>query len=356
MSDEPRRILVMLPTWVGDAVMATPALAALRRRFPEASIAWTGSPAARAVLAGLDLAEAVVPDVSRAGLWGFWAAVRQWRREKIDLAVLLSNAFRVALLARLGGARRRVGYDRDGRGWLLSDKLAPARQADGTFAPTPAIDYYLALVERLGGQTGDRRMRLAVEPQYEAKANELFAAAGVDAARPIMVLNPGASFGASKLWPAERFAAVGDGLIERYDAQIVINAAPAERAIAETVEAAMTHAPAVSFARRDNSLGLLKAIIARSALLVTGDTGPRHIAAALGAAVVTIFGPTDPRWAELNYDKERIVRADVPCAPCQQKVCPLPKSPEYHQCMRRIAPEAVLAAAADVLSRYAGLE
>ena len=182
-----------------------------------------------------------------------------------------------------------------------------------------------------------------------AEADRLLTEAGVSPDRPVVLLNPGASFGSSKVYPAGRFAAVADSLVQRRGARIVINAAPNERDIARAVAQAMNSPVAVNLADRDNTLGLLKAMTDRASLMITNDTGPRHFAAALGAAVVTIFGATDPDWTTLDYERERIIRVDVPCGPCQKKECPLPQGPQHHQCMSKIPPEMVLAAAEQLL-------
>jgi len=353
---EPRRLVVFLPNWVGDAVMATPALRALRARFASSHIAFAGRAAALEVLSGTDLADASIEDRSkgRAGASGLFSLVGKARRGRFDLAVLLPNSFRAALAARLAGIGRIVGYDRDGRGRLLTDKLPPERLGDGRFKPVPTIDYYMDLVEMLGANPVGREMILAVDPADAARADELLAATtGPD--QPVVMVNPGASFGPSKLWDPERFAAVADALIEGRDAAILINAAPAEAQIAADVAAAMRHAPALNFAKRPNTIGLLKALMERCRLLITNDTGARHIAAALGIGVVTLFGSTDPTWAQIDYPLERIVRVDFPCSPCQQPVCPHPAGPAYHQCMAAITPERVLAEAETLLEATVNL-
>jgi heptosyltransferase-2 len=271
------------------------------------------------------------------------------RRERFDLAVLLPNSFRAALLARMGGAKRVAGYDRDGRGWLLSDKLSPIREEGGKFKPVPTIDYYNALAGLVEAPTDSWEMALPVNPADEAAAEALLGEAGVSSDRPIVLLNPGASFGPSKLWPAERYASLADALMERDHAQIIINAAPNEKPIAAEVASRMKQTPAINFAERSNSLGLLKSLMKRSTLLVTNDTGARHFGAAMGIDLVTIFGSTDPVWAQIDYPRERILRADVPCGPCQQKNCPLPPGDSYHQCMKAISVEEVLSAAESLL-------
>jgi len=343
MQVDPGRIVVFLPNWVGDAVMFTPTLRALRSRFQGAGMVLVGRAAPVAALTPNPWAGEAIVDAG-----GMLRLIGRLRRVRADLAVLGPNSFRSALLARLGGAGRRVGYDRDGRGWLLTDRLAPPRTPDGAFAVTPALEYYLKLAERLGCEVADRRMELDVCAGDVARAERLLVEAGA-AGRPIVLMNPGAAFGGAKIYPPERMAAVADGLIRSRDVRIVINAAPAERPVARAVESAMSAGRPINLARVDNSLGLVKALVRRARLVITNDTGARHLAAAFGVPVVTIFGATHPGWARIDYEKERIVRVDVPCGPCQKKTCPLPAGPEHHQCMRKIPPEMVLAAAEELL-------
>lgn len=349
----PRNIAVLLPNWVGDVVMATPALRALRRHFRRARITYVGRDLALGTLSGCDWADRAMVDRSRQKprVRHFLGQVPRVRAGRFDLAVLLPNSFRSALLVRLAGVRRIAGYAREGRGWLLTDKLAPPRQADGGFLPISAVRYYLDLLNVLDVPPGPEHMELPVAAADSQAADALLAEAGVHPGRPVIMLNPGASFGVSKMWDPERFAELGDLLIGAHGAQIIINAAPGERAIAAQVGAAMRHRPAVSFAERLNTIGLLKGLMRRCTLLVTNDTGARHVAAAMGIGLVTLFGSTDPRWSRIDYAREEIVRVDVPCSPCQSKMCPQPAGPRYHQCMAAITPETVLAACEAVLAR-----
>ncbi len=343
MPDEAQRIVVFLPNWVGDAVMFTPALRAIRERFADAHLAILARPAPAAVLTPNPWTDEIIVADGIAGEF------RALRRKRFDLAVLGTNSFRSALIARLGGVSRRIGYNRDSRGWLLTDKIPPLRDTDGKFTVVPALDYYLKLAQYLGCDTGDKRMELTVADADAGKAETLLNEADANQEKPIVLLNPGASYGPAKMYPLDRFADVADGLIESSEAQIIINAGPAEKTIAEAVEDAMKHPPMLNLARVENSLGLLKAMVRISDLMITNDTGPRHFAAAFGVPVVTVFGPTDPDWAKIYYDNERIVRMDIPCGPCQKKACPLPTGPEQHQCMLKITPEMVLCAAEELL-------
>ncbi|MFB3893776.1 MAG: lipopolysaccharide heptosyltransferase II [Phycisphaerae bacterium] len=346
-----KRIAVFLPNWVGDAVMATPALRALREHFAGDRIAYVARAAAAATLEGCPWADEVIVDKSgstRSMMSGFFSLMFRLRRRRFHLAVLFPNSFRSALVARLGGVRKVIGYRRDGRGWLLSRSLGPPRNEAGLI-PTSAIDYYNALAAFAGATAESHRMELPVSQAVQEQADALLREAGVCPGATLVMVNPGASFGTSKLWPPKRFAAVADALFERRGAAIIINAAPAERAIAAEVAAAMRNKPAVNFADRPNSIGLLKGLLRRCRLLITNDTGARHIGAAVGAAVVTIFGSTDPDWTVIHYGRERQVRTTVDCAPCQKKTCPQPAGPHYHQCMDAITPEQVLAAAEELL-------
>jgi len=350
-STSPASIAVLLPNWVGDAVMATPALWALRQRFDSAHITLIGRPAPLAVLAGAGLGDDELPDTSaeRPRIVHLPRMARRLRERRFDLAVLLPNSFRSAMLAWLGRARRRLGYARDGRGWMLTDRLTPPRDDKGKRLVQPAMDYYIDLLAPLGIAVEDRRMMLATTPEGESAAEVMLTWAGYDEARPLVMLNPGGSFGPSKRWPAGRYAAVADALAARHGAQVIINAAPNERAVARNVAEAMTATPLVNFADHDNTLVLLKSLMSRCDLVITNDTGARHVAAAMGAGVVTIFGSTDPDWTTIDYPRERIVRADVPCAPCQKKRCPLPAGPTFHQCMKAISVDEVLVAAEQLL-------
>ncbi len=349
--NNPEKILVFLPNWVGDAVMATPALHALREYFSSSEITYLGRPAALATLEGLKLADSGIVDFTRAqpGFSSTVRLLRQIRKEYFDLAILFPNSFRTAMFSKLAGVKRIAGYDRDGRGWLMKYKVQPPRDASGNLQPISAIDYYNELARKLGAHVNSRKMTLAVSQEAEAHADGLLAQAQIDKTKPIVILNPGASFGVSKIWDSDRYAALADKLIERRGAQIIINAAPDEKHVAAHVEKMMKNTPAINFANHENTLTLLKSMTKRCDLLITNDTGARHFAAAFSIGVVTIFGSTDPRWAQIDYDLERIVRVDVPCSPCQKKYCLQPPGPQYHRCMDAITPDMVLAPAEELL-------
>lgn len=341
----PRRILVSVPNWIGDVVMATPALAALRRNFPDARIVHLMRPYVSDVLRGCEFSDAEIFWPAKAAKedprWtrGTFDLIRRLRNERFDTAVLLTNSFRSAAVVWLACIPQRAGYARDGRSWLLNETLRPARR-DGAYVPIPALNYYNDLVRHVGcGDVGTRMMLAASAEEsagIEARLGEL-----ADR-RPLVVLNPGANYGSAKCWPAEKYAALSDRLVRACGATVVASLSPKEREIATRLEAAATE-PIRIFV--DLGIGLLRGLVKRCDLLVTNDTGPRHFAPAFDVPVVTVFGSSDPAWTITGFDKERIVKLDLDCQPCMERTCPL----KHHACMRDLSVDAVFEAARAML-------
>jgi heptosyltransferase II len=279
---------------------------------------------------------------------GFVSAVRKVAAGNFDTGVLLSNSFRSALMLRLANVTRRVGYDRDARGLLLTDRLVPYIE-DGRFLAQPMVRYYQALSRYLGCDNSDARPELHRTEQETADARALLTRNGVNPDRPYIALNPGAAFGSSKMWGADKFAEVADEIVRRGRHQVVVLCAPNERPIANAIHEAQRRREGVAnFRNETTELGAIKAVIAGADLLVTNDSGPRHFAIAFDRPVVTIFGPTDPAWTECNHPKELQLRARVHCTACHLRTCPID-----HRCMTRIAPDMVLHAADVLLGRFA---
>ncbi len=343
-----RRLLVVLPTWVGDFVMATPTLRAIRLRFPDARTTFLAVPNLRGVIeSGPWMDDVIVwpgaAEKSRAVR--FLALTRRLRAERFDLAVLLPNSFRSALIARLASVRRRVGYDRDSRGWLLTDRLCVPRTG-GRIEPHPICNYYGRIAEALGcAQPGDV-LELFTNAACEASVQRRLESLDICNGKPLVIVSPGASYGASKLWLPERFAEVADRLIAEQGAAVLITCGPGEQPIAHRILDAMTQAACV-LDEPLLSLAEFKAIIKRSQLLVCNDAGPRHIAKAFGIPVVTIFGPTHQAWTDTAYALERKMAVTVDCGPCQKKVCPF----DHHKCMTGVTVDSVYDGCVALLER-----
>jgi len=312
-----RRLLVVMPSWVGDCVMATPLLRAVRRLCTADDGGAFLAAYLRPHLATLFDASGLFDELIAGRPAGLPGPVREAARLggfAFDTALLLPNSFRAALTVRLAGIPRRIGYDRDRRGRLLTDPVS-CPMPGGWHQPMPLIDYYLALAAPFGVDAGDDRApRVRPAAGELEKARELLAAAGMTQSRPIALLNPGASK-AAKRWPAERFAVLADRLHEDFDMQVMVNGSPAERALTREVADRVRRARVLDLGQSGIGLATLAALCAFADLVVTNDTGTRHIAAAVGfdckrrgdpaPAVVTIFGTVRPEWTTLDYGRER---------------------------------------------------
>ena len=324
--------------------MATPTLRALRKRFADARIVGLMRPYVAETLAGNPhLDDVLLYDHRSAELHGrFWATVRHLRAERFDIAVLLTNSIRSALLARLGGVKRRVGYAREGRGVLLND-LLPVRRSRGGYQPAPVIDYYLALAYHLGAAREDYGLELFVPPACAEEADRLWTRLGFAADDRVVTFNPGAAYGGAKRWPSNHFANLARLLVDRHDARVLVLCGPNERGFARYIADASARPRHVrSMADERISLGLSMELVRRSTLLVTTDSGPRHFAAPFGTPAVSLFGPTHIEWTETYYDLETKLQKKLPCGPCQQRECPL----GHQQCMTDLSVDDVYRAAA----------
>jgi heptosyltransferase-2 len=255
-----------------------------------------------------------------------------------DVVVVLPHSFRSALIAWLSGAPRPGGYGRNGRGLLLTDALAPYRERR-RIQPVYMAREYLGLVQALGCQDDGEGLQLHADTERVEDVRHLLTGAG-----PLVGIAPGAAFGPSKRWPVQRFARVAALLHECAGARCVVLTGPGE----EELRRAFDNVPSVQNIRPDDETGSvswLKAIVSQLDLLVCNDSGVRHIAVAFGVPVVCIMGPTSPCYTEGPYEKGHVIRADVDCAPCQDRVCKTD-----HRCMTRIEPEQVVAAALEYLT------
>ena len=301
-TSKPLRLLVVCPSWLGDCVMAAPALRLLREHLPGAFIGGLVRPGMDELLAGLPFFDEV--HVARSsGVMGPKFVAAKVRPRRYDTAVLLTNSFSTALIVRIAGIPRRIGYDRDMRGLLLTDRLVPPARSDGRRATISAVAYYKPLVARTIGLSdgafsrNETMLSLCVTAGDTAAAEKVFARAEIDPACPRAILNPGGN-NPAKRWPPERFAEVARHLHQAHGLSIFLNGSPGETELVDQI-ADLAGVPCVRLPRLGISIGALKAIVRGAALMVTNDTGPRHIAAAFGVPVVSLFGPTDPRWTTI---------------------------------------------------------
>lgn len=321
--------------------MATPALAALRARFPAARIVLGGRRRLRDLAEGLGVSDGWI-DVDGGAL----SVAASLRAERFDLAVALPRSFRAALEPFLAGIPARIGHRGQGRSLLLTTSFAPLRDGSGRQAPRYGGDVYLHLIESAGVPIPSRRVFLGETDAGRRGAEEILAPGGKPAARPWILLVPGAAFGSAKCWPAPHFAELGKALLSRRGGTVWLLSGPGEeehaRAIAREIGPG-ARAPAPSEA----PLSVLASLVARADLVVTNDTGPRHVAVAFDRPGVALVGPMDPRYTESTQGRLAVLREQVPCSPCNLRRCPID-----HRCMTRITPERVLAEAEKALDPH----
>lgn len=345
MNDSKRKphILALVPNWLGDIAMCTPALRALRRRYADGVLTAAGPAAACALLEGLDWIDKLVPVPRRPGPRAMMALGRQLRAHAPDVCVVFPHSFRAALLARLTGATRRIGYRRGGRTPLLTDPVAPYRE-NGKITPIYMAREYLDLVAPLGCENDGKGLELHADPgEVEAVRGLLADANAGSGRRPVVGFAPGAAFGPSKCWPPERYARVANTLIEQLGATAVLMTGPGEADTRAAILDKMRH-PMLECHDGNPTIARLKAAISQVDLLICNDSGPRHIAVAFGKPVVCVMGPTSPRYSEGPWEKGRVLRVDVDCGPCQKPVC----TTDF-RCMTQITPEMVVRAALEFL-------
>lgn len=342
------RIFVRAPNWVGDLVMATAAFARIRAGFPEAEITCGLRPYLRSLLAGSGYFDDFVETPRAGGVRGLLRQAAALRGRRYDLAVVFPNSLESGLLAWLGGIPRRLGY-KQGRPFLmnLGTYAAPSRGLGRLRArrtPEPMPEYYRKLLDAIELPPGPDRTQLVVTDEEQAESDAWFEARGVGREQRVVAINAGASYGASKLWVPDRFEAVARILRERHGVAVVFLSGPGEVDMVRQIAGASGALAAIDPVL---PVGMVKPMVARSSVLITTDSGPRHVAVALDVPVVCLIGPNDPRYTAYGLDKTELIRKDLECSPCNQKVCPL----GHRHCMTTIEVDEVLRAVERLLGK-----
>jgi heptosyltransferase-2 len=324
------RVIIFAPNWLGDAVMALPAIADVRRGSPRAAIAI----AARQSVAPLF---GMVPDIDEVITLVDGVERGVWRDRFFDTAILLPNSFRAAVIARRAGIPERWGYRTGWRGLLLT------RAVDRAPAGIHQVDYYQHLVRALGFPTGPSEPRLDVSPEVRTAAARTLEQAGWDGRAPLVVLAPGAAYGGSRRWEPESFAALARELAGDGVRPVLIGSAM-DTPTGCAIESALGDSTAFVNLVGRTDLATLAGILANASALVANDSGAMHLGAAIGTPVTALFGPTDervtgPRAALSSRSQPIVLTHPVWCSPCRLRECPI-----GHACMRGIALNAVASA------------
>lgn len=334
-----RRILFIKPSSLGDLVHAMPTLDALRGRFPLATFTWlVKSQWAELVrrMEGVDRVWAIPP-----GLAGWLSQVPRLRAERFDLAVDLQGLFRSGAMAWLAGCRTRVGMSnaREGSRWFYTD-LATVGQRE-----EHAVERNLLVAGMLGAAVPSvPAFRFRLSDEDRTMAAGLLEGQGIRTGTRWIAMNVSARW-PTKRWPLEYFARTADALHKEGLGRVVLFGGPDEQARAETVKSLMRSPPADLTGQI--RLGLLPALLKTASLLVTNDSGPMHVAAALGTPVVALFGPTSPRKTGPYGRRHRVLVSGIPCSPCFSRRC---RNEVQLDCLRRLSPEMVLEAVREELA------
>jgi len=335
------KILVRAPNWIGDAVMAIPALEMIRRTHTGDEICILARPVVGDLISGQPFVDRILQYDFRGrhrGWLGRGKLVAELRKEQFDVAVLLQNAFEAAWLAWRAGIPERIGYARDGRGPFLTKAIPVPLEGE---IPRHESHYYLELLRRAGwieGSAAIQPIHLTVSEAARAGAESALRSAGARENAWRCAIAPGASYGAAKCWPAERFALLADRLISECGADVIFFGTAGEKEIAARIQSNMK-SRAISLVG-ETSMRDLAALLASCSLFIGNDSGAMHVAAAAGLPVIGIFGPTDPEGTAPVTEQFTLVREAVSCSPCFLRRCPVD-----HRCMTRITVDSVFSAA-----------
>lgn len=318
-----RRVVVFAPNWLGDAVMALPALADIRRGWPDAVIHVAARPSIAPLVPLMPDLDGVVRLADRR------TSIDAIAAGGYDVALLLPNSFHSAWVARRAGVPERWGFGTEFRRVLLTRAVpAPVRVHQAA--------YFQHLTTALGFAPGALMPRLALPAGAATAAADILRARGWDGHQPLVAFAPGAAFGGAKRWPAASFAATIEALAAD-GVRAVLIGAPADRRAAGEVVANLRSGPPAIDVTGATDLLQLAGVLDHCRALVTNDSGAMHFAAALGTDVTAIFGPTNERETRpLGPSRATVLHGDVWCRPCMLRECPLTQ-----RCMTRVTPDAV---------------
>ncbi|HBX99857.1 MAG TPA: lipopolysaccharide heptosyltransferase II [Gammaproteobacteria bacterium] len=336
-------LVVRCPNWVGDIVMATPVFECLRNNFPTATITALVRPYARGILEDAPWFDHIV-DCQDKSWKGLKTIRREFTRLKPQFGLLLTNTTHSFLTFKFAGLAHTYGYRRNLRQFLLTGGPKPLRK-EGEVKPMPMQEYYLDLCRYLELEIpSNPKPTLYISESLANQGEDQLRSYGITADDTVVGLNPGASFGSSKCWPAEYFAELAEQLQDKFNSKLLLLVGPGEEAIAARIVQA-SNADIINTAEDGVDLAHLKPLIKRCDLLITNDTGPRHYAVAFDIPHIVLMGPTNEIYTASNLQLATVLQRDLPCVPCHQKTCPL----GHHACMKEITPAIVSNAVSNYL-------
>jgi heptosyltransferase II len=335
------KILIRATNWVGDAIMALPALRAVRGRFPDAEIAILGRPYVADIYRDQHVGNSLIVydrGGAHATLSGRERLAAELRAQKFDTALLLQNAFDAAWIAWRAGIPQRIGYARDARTLLLTKPVAAPKSGE---IPSHEMFYYLELLRRAGwieALPEESLITLKVSEQSRRHAAEFLLACGARPTAIRIAVGAGASYGSAKCWPPDRFAEVLSHLQQQIDADEILFGTAAEASVSAAIASGLRRPPIDLTGK--TAIADLPALLSQCHLFIGNDSGAMHVAAAVGLPVIAVFGPTDPHGTAPVTPRCTIVQQKSYCSPCFLRRCPTD-----HRCMTAVTPLMVESAA-----------
>jgi heptosyltransferase-2 len=326
------KILIRATNWVGDAIMALPALRTVRARFPDAEITILAKGYIAAIYEHQNVCDKLLT------LEDNGKSIAELREERYDTALLLQNAFQAAWTVWRAEIPQRIGYARDGRSFLLTKAIRVPKAGE---IPPHEQFYYLELLRRVGwadGLVGEEHITLRVPEENRGRAEQFLLTSGVRPGKLRIAVGAGASYGSAKCWPPDRFAELSNRLQAAWEADVILFGTAAEAAVSAAIVAGMRQAPIDLTGK--TSIADLPALLSQCHVFIGNDSGAMHVAAAVGLPVVAVFGPTDPFGTAPVTPRVSIVHEKPYCSPCFLRRCPTD-----HRCMKAVTPAAVEAAA-----------
>jgi len=314
-----QRLLIRSTNWIGDAVMTTPAIRAIRKYFPNAHISLLAKPWVAPVFENSEHVDRLlVYDAERRhkGFFGKFRLARDLKKYHFDAAILLQNAFEAAFISFLAGIPFRIGYNTDARQLLLTHPVSCTNEVKKKHQ----TEYYLNILRGIGVEEDNRDLYLKLDQRDRFRAEKILSEQHPFPGDKIIGINPGATYGPAKQWPLDRYARLADRIQAFTERPVIIFGGPKDINLGRYISQRMQHRP-IDLSGK-TSLGEAMALIEKCALFITNDSGLMHVAAALDVPLLAVFGSTNPVTTGPLGRHSRIVRAPLECSPCLRPECP----------------------------------
>ena len=327
------RILVRGVNWVGDTILTYPTVQKLKSLFPHSHLAILVPSHLIDLWKTFPYADEIIPFQKKRGFGSIWEDLnlsQSLKDRNFDLAIIFPRSFRSAFQAYLARIPIRIGYQDEGRSLFLTHGIRRTEE----IRRSHRVHYFQKLTDSLGQAEGSSSPRIFLREEDRKWAEQKLRDLGIQDGRPLIGMNPGATYGLAKCWYPERFGELGKRLFEKWKATVLLFGKEEERPIAKEILQHLKEG-GIDLTGKTHLLQLA-ALLERCQLIVTNDTGTMHVATAVGAPVVALFGSTDPSTTGPWGDGHIVIRKDVPCSPCLKRICPTD-----HRCMELITVDEV---------------